>query len=65
MATSLSCRVSAISAFCQLTIETPSIINRLVDIVHTKPATAIFVRKLVAMAMSVRLLILIIYVING
>ena len=37
MATSLSCRISAISAFCRPTTHTPSITNRLVAIVHTKP----------------------------
>jgi len=35
LATSLSCRVSVISAFCHLITETPSITNRLVAIVHT------------------------------
>jgi len=50
IATSLRCRVSAISAFCLLTItQTPSISNYLVAIVHT---IAILVPKLVAMATS-------------
>ena len=52
MATSLSCRVSAISAFCRPTIQTPSITNRLVAIVHTKPVISILVPKLVAVATS-------------
>jgi len=55
MAASLSCRVSAISAFCQLTTQAPmnsSISNRLVAIFHTKLIIAILVPKLVAMATS-------------
>jgi len=44
----LSCRVSAVSAFCRPTTQTPSITNRLVTIVHTKPIMANFVPKLVA-----------------
>jgi len=54
MATSLSCRVSATSAFCWPTTQTPSIINCLVAIIHTKPVTAILVPKLVGMAMTLR-----------
>jgi len=52
MATCLSCRVSAISAFCWLTTETPSITNSSVAIVHTKPVIAIknLDTKLVAVA---------------
>ena len=55
-ATSLSCRVPvyAICAFCWPTTETPSITNSLVTIVHTKPVIAIFVSKLVAIAMTLR-----------
>jgi len=52
VATSLSCRVSAISAFCWPTTQTPSITNSLVAVVHTKPVIAILVPKLVAMATS-------------
>jgi len=52
MATSLRYRVSAISAFCRPTIQTASITNRLIAIVHTKPVIAILVPKLVAMATS-------------
>jgi len=49
------CSVSAISAFCWLTTQTPSITNCLVTIVHTKQVIAIFlVLKLVAMVMSLR-----------
>jgi len=54
MATSLSCRVSAIPAFYWPTTKTPSITNRLVAIVHTKPVIAILVPKLVATATSLR-----------
>ena len=54
MATSLSCRVSEISAFCWPTTQTPSITNRLVAIIHTKPVIALLVPKLVAMATSLR-----------
>ena len=50
MATSLSCRLSVISAFCWPTTQTPSITNSLVAIVHTKPVMANCVSKLVAMA---------------
>jgi len=46
---SLSCRVSAISAFCCPTTQ-PLLTNRLVAIVDTKPVIAILVPKLVAMA---------------
>jgi len=53
MATSLNCRVSAISAFCWPTTQTP-ITNSLVAIVHTKLVIAILVPKLVAMATSLR-----------
>ena len=52
MAASLNCRVLAVSAFCRLTTQTPSITNCLVAIVHTKPVIAILVAKLVAKAMS-------------
>jgi len=48
----LSCRVSAISAFCWTTTQTPSISNCLVAVVHTKPVIAILVPKLFAMATS-------------
>ena len=41
IATSLRCRVSAISAFCQPTTQTPSITNSLVAIIHTKPVITI------------------------
>jgi len=54
MATSFRCRVSAISAFCQPTTETPSIMDCLVANVHTKPVIAISVLKFVAMAMTLR-----------
>ena len=55
MATSLSRRVTAISAFCRPTTQTPpSKTNRLVAIVHTKPVIALLVPKLVAMATSLR-----------
>jgi len=50
MATSLSGRISAISAFCQLT---PSISSRLVVICDTKPFIAILVPKLVATVITV------------
>jgi len=50
MATSLQCRVSAVSAFCRPTTQTPSITNCLVAVVHTKPVIAVLVPKLVAMA---------------
>jgi len=50
MATSISCRASATSAFCRSTTQTPSITNRLVTVVHTKPVIAISVPKSVAMA---------------
>ena len=52
MLTSLSFRVSAIPALCQLTTQTPSITNHLVAMVHTKPVIAILVPKFVAMATS-------------
>ena len=42
---SLSCRVSAISAFCWPTTQTPSITNSPVAMVHTKPVIAILVPK--------------------
>ena len=42
MATSLRCRVSAISAFCRPTTQTPSITNCLVAIVRTKPVNSNF-----------------------
>jgi len=48
VATSLSCRVSAISAFCLPTTQTPSITNSPVAIVCTMPVIAILVPKLVA-----------------
>jgi len=54
MATSLSCEVLAKSAICRPTTKTPSITNRLVAIVHTKPVIASSVAKLVAMATSLR-----------
>ena len=54
MATSLSCRVSAISAFCWPTTQTPSITNCIDAIVHTKPVIAILVSKLVAVATTLR-----------
>ena len=47
------CRISAISAFCRLSTQTPLITNCLVAIVHTKPIIAILVPKLVAMTTSV------------
>ena len=50
MTTSISCRVSEISAFCWPTAQTASMTNCLVAIVHTKPVIAILVPKLVAMA---------------
>ena len=56
MATSLSCRVSAISAFCWPTTQTPSITNSVVAIIHTKLVIAILVPKLVAMATFLRTL---------
>jgi len=52
LATSLSCRVSTISAFCQATTQTPSITNHLVAIVHTKLVIAILVQRLVVMTTS-------------
>jgi len=54
MATSLSCRVSAISAFCWPTTQTPSITDCIDAIVHTKPVIAILVSKLVAVATTLR-----------
>jgi len=56
MATSLGCKVSAISAFCRPTTQTPSITNYLVAIIHTKPI-AILVPKLVSMATTLTHLI--------
>jgi len=50
MATSLRCRVSAISVFCWPTTQTPSITSCLVTIVNTKPFIANCVPKLVAVA---------------
>jgi len=52
MATSLSFRVLAISAFCRPTTQTPCITNRLVAIVHAKPVIGILVPKLGAIATS-------------
>jgi len=46
-------RVSAISAFCRLTTQTPSISNSLFVIVLTKPVIAILVPKLVAMGRNI------------
>jgi len=43
--TSPMCRVSAISTFCQLTTQIPSITNCLVAIVHTKPVNSNFSSK--------------------
>ena len=54
MAMSLSCRVSAISAICRLTTQTPSRTNCPVIIILTKPVIAILVPKLVVMAMTLR-----------
>jgi len=57
MATSLSCRVSAISACCRVSTQTSSISNAVVAYVvicHTKPVIATLVSKLVAMATSLR-----------
>ena len=54
MASFLSCRVSAISAFCWPTTH-PPITNRLVAVVYTKPVTAALVPKLIAMAATLRL----------
>ena len=54
MATSLTCRVSAISAFCWPTTQTPSITNCIVAIVYAKPVIAILDPKLVAMTMILR-----------
>jgi len=54
MVMSLNYRVAAVSGFCWPTSQTPSITNRLVAIVHTKPAIVILVTKLVAMAISLR-----------
>jgi len=52
IATSLTCNVPAISAFCLPTIQTSSITNCLVAIVLTKPVITTLVPKLVAMATS-------------
>ena len=46
MATSLTRRVSAISAFYRPTSQTPSITNRLVAIIHTKPVNSNFSPKI-------------------
>ena len=55
MATSISCRVSAISALHLLADHSnPSVTNCLVAIVHTQPVIAILVPKLVAVATTVR-----------
>jgi len=54
MATSLRCRVSAISAFCRPPLKLPSTTNCIVAIVHTKPVIAILVPKLVAMAKTLK-----------
>jgi len=56
VATSLSCRVSAISAFCWPTTQTPSITNRpnIVAGVDIKPVIAILVPKLVTVATTLR-----------
>ena len=53
-ATSLSCRVSAISAFCWQTTQTSSITNSLNAIVYTKPVLAILVPNLIGGGASVR-----------
>jgi len=52
MAASLTCRVSAVSAFYWLTTQTPSLSKCTVVICHTKPVIAILVTKLVAKATS-------------
>ena len=52
MATSLRCKVLAISAFSRPTIQTPSITNCLVAIVLTKPVIVILGPKLVVTATS-------------
>jgi len=52
--TFLSCSVSAISKLCWLITQTLSIANSLVTVVNTKPAIAILVPKLVAMALSLK-----------
>jgi len=54
MVTFLAGRVSAISAFCRPTTQTPSMTNRLVAIVQTKSVITILVPKLIAMATSLR-----------
>jgi len=54
MATSLSCRVSGLSAFRWPTTQTPSITNCLVAIVRTKSVISVLVPKLVAMATTLR-----------
>ena len=46
VATSLSCRVSAISAFCWPTTQTHFITNCLVTIVHKKPVNSNFSPKI-------------------
>jgi len=54
MAMSLSCKVSAISAFCRLATQFPTITSSLVAIVHSKRVIAILLPKVVAMATSLR-----------
>jgi len=54
MAMFVSYMVSAIAALCRPTTKTPSITNRLVAIIHTKPVIAILVPKLIVMAASLR-----------
>jgi len=54
MATYFMCKVSAITAFCQPTTQTPFITNCLDAIVLTKPVIAILVSKLVAIATTLR-----------
>jgi len=54
MATSPMCKVSAISAFCWPTTQTPFLAKCLDAIVLTKPVIAILIPKLVAMATTVR-----------
>jgi len=52
MAMLLRYEISAISAFCRPTTQTPSITNSLVAVVHTNPVIAILVPKLIDMAMT-------------
>jgi len=54
MATSLSCTISQISAFCCPTTQILSTTNSFITVIHTNPVIAILVPKSVGMAMSLK-----------